>query len=492
MSKLPEQIYAAAQVRELDRLTIGRLGIASYELMTRAGEAALHCLRREWPDARRILVVCGFGNNAGDGYVLARLAQQAGLQVSVAALCEPSKLTGDALTAWRDSGCSAKEWSQALPSDADVIVDAIFGTGLSRPLDARVAECVNAINASGKPILALDIPSGLHADSGQALNVAIRATRTIVFVGLKLGFYVGVGPNHVGVIEFASLGAATDAVTASAKRLDPSWLSGVLPPRLRTAHKGSHGRLLIVGGGRGMPGAVRLAGEAALRVGAGLVTVATRAEHANAIVAGCPELIVRAIDNIADLPVLIANADVVAIGPGLGQEEWSRAVYALTVASDKPLIVDADALNLLSMQPQTRSNWVLTPHPGEAGRLLATDATQIQADRLASARAIAARYRAITVLKGAASWVVREEETPYVCDRGNPGMATAGMGDVLTGAIAGLAAQLQDLWAATRAGVLVHALAGDAVAAEGGERGLLASDLFPHLRRIVNSAGPRL
>jgi hydroxyethylthiazole kinase-like uncharacterized protein yjeF len=491
MSELPPFIHTAAQVRALDRQAIEKLGVTGYALMGRAGEAALQTLRRSWPKAKRIVVVCGAGNNAGDGYVLARLAHAAGLRVVTMALFDPAKLQGDALTAWRDfsaAGCSAVEWLESEVHRADVIVDAIFGTGLSRPLDERLIAYVNAMNSAPAPVLALDIPSGLHADTGQAMGAAIKATRTITFVGLKVGFYVGMGPDHVGVVEFDSLGVPNSGAEIVALRITQSWLAKILPPRPRTAHKGASGHVLIVGGGRGMAGAAHLAGEAALRVGAGLVTIATRAENIAAIVSERPELMVRAVESRDALEPLMAAADVVAIGPGLGQDEWARAMFAAAMATDKPLIVDADALNLLAQQQQARGNWILTPHPGEAARLLTLNTSQVQADRLGAAQALAQHYQAIVVLKGAGSIVTRHSEgieTPFICDAGNPGMATAGTGDVLTGVIAGLHGQLDDAFVAARAGVLVHAMAGDCAAADG-QRGLIASDLFPHLRAMVN------
>jgi len=487
MAELPIYIHTAEQVRALDRHAI-ELGTPAYELMSRAGEAALRSLRTAWPSAQRIVVVCGCGNNAGDGYVLARLARSAGLSVVTIALFDPVQLQGDALVAWRDfvaSGGSADEWDEEALVGVDVVVDAIFGTGLSRPLEARLGNCVDAINRSGVPVMALDIPSGLHADTGQALGAVIKASRTICFVGLKLGYYVGIGPDQVGVLEFDALGVDDSGGAIVARRIEECWLAEVLQPRSRSAHKGNNGRVLLIGGNRGMAGAALLAGEATLRVGAGLVTVATRTENIAAIVSDRPELMTHSVESSDALAPLITAADVIAIGPGLGQDDWARAMFNAVLATDKSLVVDADALNLLSARPSARGNWILTPHPGEAGRLLGCTTIEIQADRLASARAIAERYRGTVVLKGAGSIVERAGETPFICDAGNPGMATAGMGDVLTGVIAGLQAQLDDAFLAARAGVLVHALAGDK-AAKAGQRGLIASDLFPHLRSLVN------
>jgi ADP-dependent NAD(P)H-hydrate dehydratase / NAD(P)H-hydrate epimerase len=477
----------------MDRYAIDQLGIAGYILMTRAAEAALLSLRSEWPRATKMLVICGGGNNAGDGYVLARLARAARLQVHVIALTDPETLRGDALQAWRDftaQGGAALSWDAALLVGQDVIVDAIFGTGLSRPLDAETCAIVAAINQAEAPVLALDIPSGLNADTGTVLGAAVRAYRTISFVGLKQGFYLADGPNHVGRLLFDDLEIpviAAEQAGCVARRLDNDIVQQALPRRSRTSHKGQQGHVLIVGGGLGMAGAVRLAGDACLRAGSGLVTVATRPEHVAALVAGRPELMCRSVTSAADLAPLIAAADVIAIGPGLGQDAWARELFNAVMATAKPLIVDADALNLLAQQStrHTKQDWVLTPHPGEAARLLSTSTKQIQQTRMQSLHELVALYGGTVVLKGAGTLVGNQTDLPAICDRGNPGMAAPGMGDVLTGIIAGIAAQCGDLSLAARAGVYVHAVAGD-MAARHGERGILASDLFTHLPSCVN------
>ena len=491
MSALPLHIHSVAQVRALDAEAMKALDISAYALMQRAGEAAFSALRSGWPMATRIVIVCGFGNNAGDGYVLATLARSARMEVTVVALGEPAGLQGAALQAWQNfqaGGGTTQHWDVELLLDTEVIVDAIFGTGLSRPLNATLQSIVQEINDSGKPILALDVPSGLNADTGAVMGAAIDAHRTITFVGLKQGFYVGEGQNHTGYLLFDDLDiplSITRRVEHVAERLDSEAVDVALPRRARTSHKAQQGRVLIVGGGLGMPGAVRLAGEACLRAGAGLVTVATRAEHVTSLVAGRPELMCNGIVNGADLAQLIEHADVIAIGPGLGRDEWAQSLFNVVMRSSKPLIVDADALNLLAQHPLKRDNWILTPHPGEAARLLKSSTSDIQASRMESARNIAQRYGGVVVLKGAGSIVHDAAAIPCICDRGNPGMAVPGMGDVLTGIIAGIAAQCGDLLLAARAGVYVHAVAGD-MAARHGERGILASDLYAHFVSCVN------
>ena len=263
-------------------------------------------------------------------------------------------------------------------------------------------------------------------------------------------------------------------------------LHGLLVPRVRHAHKGDAGRVLVVGGQPGMPGAVRLAGEAAYRAGAGLVVLATHPAHAASIGAARPELIAYGVNDAQAIQPLLAGAHALAVGPGLGQGEWGRALWQAVLAVDKPLVVDADALNLLAAQPSSRADWVLTPHPGEAARLLGVSVAEIEADRFAAARAIAQRFGGVCVLKGSGTLVAAHgEPSMWLCDRGNPGLATGGSGDVLTGVIVALLAQGLKPNEAARLGVWVHASAGDRVAANG-ERGMMASDLLAPLCDIIN------
>jgi NAD(P)H-hydrate epimerase len=489
MHATTDALYTAEQVRELDRRAIEDLGIPGYELMTRAGHATLNGLRALWPAARSIAVLCGPGNNGGDGYVVARVARAQGLRTRVVALADPGRLTGDARHAHGDllaAGGRIEPWSPDV-LEADVIVDAIFGTGLARELSGEAATVIAAANGCGRPIVAVDIPSGLHADSGAVLGIATRAALTVTFIGRKLGCYLGAGPDHVGRLLFDDLALPAQAYATqhpAARLLGEPDVAAALPRRRRGAHKGEHGHVLVIGGGPGMPGAARLAGEAALRAGAGLVTVATHPDS-TAVAAARPELMCIATGGPADLATALERATVLAVGPGLGRSEWARALLAAALEAGRPAVVDADALNLIAESPGCSDRWVLTPHPGEAARLLGVSTEEVQADRLAALRALQGRYGGTVVLKGAGSLVLSPGELPRLCDRGNPGMATAGMGDVLTGVIAGIAAQCGDLAAAARAGVFVHAQAGD-LAARRGERGLLAGDVLEQVRACVN------
>ncbi len=490
---LPTAIYSTRQVRDFDGYAIRELGIPGYTLMKRAGEASLRMMRTRWPMAHQIVIVCGGGNNAGDGYVLARFAQAAGLETRVFAACDPRQLRGDAQRAWQDfvasSGVVEVFVEGADLASGDVVVDAILGTGLEGPVRPAIAAAIAAVNACGRPVFALDIPSGLSSDSGLPMGVAVRADCTITFIGLKTGLYLGDGPEYCGTVFFDDLeveAPQTPGLVPRLHRILETEIAAALPRRPRAAHKGSFGRVLVIGSGPGMPGATRLAGEAALRVGAGLVTVLAAPESALAVAAGRPELIVHALDDPRSLEEHLGRADVVAVGPGLGRTPWAREVFARVLQTRKPLIVDADALNLIAEQALgLRDNWVLTPHPGEAARLLNVDTAAIQADRLGSLDALVARYGGIVVLKGAGTLIGGHGRVAAICERGNPGMAAPGMGDVLTGAVAGILAQVGDPWIATRVGVLVHAMAGDAEA-RNGERGVLASEVAEELRAWVN------
>jgi hydroxyethylthiazole kinase-like uncharacterized protein yjeF len=471
MKPLPLAVHTAAQVRALDRHAIDDLHISSYTLMTQAGEGAVVALRSCWPSKQRVAVVCGPGNNGGDGYIVARVARAMRIDVTVISVSDPAKLQGDARRAHDEfvaAGGVVQGWSDGCLVHAEVIVDAIFGTGLSRTLDADMIGCINAINDSGVPIL----------------------SRTLSFIGLKLGFYLGEGPNHTGIVLYDDLdlpAGATDFVPPSALRIGEDTVAQLLPRRRRTTHKGQQGSVLVIGGGIGMAGAARMAGEAALRAGAGLVTVATWPDNVASITASRPELMCRGVESASDLAPLIERADVIAIGPGLGTGQWGSALLGFALDSDKPTIIDADALTLLAQAPCSNSKWILTPHPGEASRLLGISTADVQHDRLRAAREMARRFGGTVVLKGAGTLVVTGDSLPYICDQGNPGMASPGMGDVLTGVITGIAAQTADLPGAARAGVLVHAMAGD-MAARRGERGLLATDLFGYLPTCVNPA----
>jgi len=487
-------LCTTAQVRELDRLAIEEAGIPGYALMTRAGEACWTVLRTQWPAVRSLAVFCGAGNNGGDGFIIARLALEANWQVRLVQLGDATQMQVDAQQA-RDAFLSAG--GQVLPFATDVaiesgvIVDALLGTGVDRPLEGVWRTAIEIMNAATVPVLAVDVPSGLQADTGRVAGVAIHADQTVTFIGRKAGMYTGAAADHCGNITFADLDVPGDIlkrVPVAATLLRQPPLGSLARPRLRNTHKGHYGHVLVIGGDHGMAGAARLAGEAALRSGAGRVSLATRPEHAPLIAAACPELMCHAVTTARELKALLDTAGVLLIGPGLGRSAWAQSLLSAVLEAPRPRVIDADALNCLAGQAQPFGGQVLTPHPGEAARLLDQTVVQVQSDRFAAARAISREYGGTTVLKGAGTLIQPADGTPVVCAAGNPGMATAGCGDVLAGVIAALIAQGLTPEAAAVAGVCAHACAGD-IAAKEGERGLMARDVIAALRTVLNASG---
>lgn len=495
MNPLPAELYRPAQVAAMDRVAIGEFGLPGGLLMQRAATAAYRRLRERWPTHDRLLVLCGSGNNGGDGWLIADLALSDGLHVDVVHPGDPTRLSGDAGAAARRylaHGGRCVEPGHELPSEPLVVVDALLGTGLDRPVEGELAALIDAVNVAAArhawPVLAIDIPSGLQGDTGAVMGTVLRASMTVCFIALKRGLLTAAGPAVCGEIRYESLGVPTAVIereTPAARRVDAQWLQSRWQPRPRDAHKGDHGHVLIVGGEYGMGGAGMLAAEAALRVGAGLVSLATRHEHVAAALARRPEIMAHGVASATDLDPLLARATVVAIGPGLGQGAWGQALFERVLGSGLPMVIDADALNLLAARPRPLTAALLSPHPGEAGRLLGLSTAEVQADRWAAAEALAARYQATVILKGPGS-VIADGQRLSVCHAGNPGLASGGSGDVLTGVLGGLLAQRVTLPVAAVMGACVHAVAADAVAAAAGERGMVASDLMPWLRHAVN------
>jgi NAD(P)H-hydrate epimerase len=491
--KLPRALYRAAQVKAFDQAAIEQHGLAAELLMERAGAAAFSVLRARWPHVRAIVVLAGAGNNGGDGYVLARLAHRHQLAVRLLTLGDHSKLSGAAAVAaraYRESGGSVEAFER-VPPDAELIVDAMLGTGLERPVAGIWADAVAQCNAARAPVLALDLPSGLHADTGRVLGSAVEAAVTISFIGLKQGLFTGRGPDCSGDVCFDGLKVPATIYAAevlSARRIDWTQQTRLLPRRRRSANKGDFGHLLIIGGAPGMSGAPRLAGGAALRAGVGRVSIATHPVHAAGLNLNRPELMVHAVRDPVELEPLLRRTSQIALGPGLGQDAWGRALFERALASEQPLVLDADALNLLAQAPQQRDDWVLTPHPGEAARLLGITVGEVEADRFSALQRLQARYGGVVVLKGVGTLIGAPGlRPPALCVDGNPGMASAGMGDALTGVIAALLGQGLEPALAAEVGVCLHGAAGDR-AGRAGQRGLLAGDLIDGLQPLLAEA----
>ena len=461
--------------------------------MHRAGVAAFRHLRGRWPEAKRVTVVCGAGNNAGDGYIVAGAAADAGLGVQVVQVGDPARVSGDAGRALEfarerlGDPALATVACDSWQVGGDVVVDALLGTGVQGEVRPGFRRAIERVNGSGVPVLALDLPSGIDADTGAALTPEpVQADLTVTFVAPKLGLVTGDGVDYVGEVRLEALDIPEEVYAdgGGVPVLDGSALERLR--RNRSAHKGELGRLLILGGDVGMGGAVILAGGAALRTGAGLVTVGTAEANRAPLLARYPELMARAIEP-SDVADLVRGADAVVVGPGLGQSAWGTAVCqeALAAAREcsKSLLIDADALGCIArLGPSVPAGSVITPHPGEAGRLLSLSAKDVQAQRPDAARRLASLGEGcVAVLKGAGTLISESGQLAGICLGGNPRMATPGSGDVLSGIGGALLARGLPALEAAKLAVWLHARAGDE-AASATASALLASDLIDNLR----------
>lgn len=491
MIKPENALYRSEQIRACEQQARSLYQWDENELMSRAGEAAFVFLTKLYPHVRCIAVFCGSGNNAGDGYVLARLAHEHGFLVTIYQCTPLANLPSTAHQAALRAiaaGISCKPSGLAIDANIELIVDALLGIGLKGPVHGAIAAAINDINLMQLPVISLDIPSGLNADTGKVENLCIRAKTTITFIALKAGLYTDDGPDYCGDIYCCSLDLDIAALKQKpiASLLHADNLGLPRTPRKKNSHKGDFGHVLIIGSGLGMPGAVCLAAKAAMRTGAGAVSIATCPEHVKGVLSLIPEAMVWGIHSVNDLQPLLAKATVCVVGPGLGEDEWARSLFFVAMSTELPLIIDASALRLLAEEPQMKDHWVLTPHPGEAAALLSCTTAHIQEDRYQAVTNIQKKYGGVIVLKGAGSIIKSSEKIAFVCHKGNPAMASAGMGDVLSGIIAGLYAQGLSLSNAAQVGVYAHALAGDKIAQSIGGAGLLASDLLDVLPYILN------
>lgn len=494
------QLYSTQQSRELDRLAVtgddeisdSESAIDSYRLMQCAANAVFEFYQLKFPQAHSILVLTGAGNNGADGYLFAKLALDQGRDVTVYSLVDTDTLKGDAKQAyldWLDAGGELCDDINSAAFNADLIIDAILGTGLQRKLSPQWLEVIEQMNELETPVIAVDVPSGLNADTGAVQGDAIIADFTVCFIALKKGLFTGLARNYCGEIIFNDL--HTDAsiysqITEAAHLLSDEELSSQIMPRPACTHKGQTGHLLLVGGNHGMCGAVILAAQSALRSGVGRVSVVTRSQHVAAVVSVQAEIMVYGIDEPVIPDELLQRVNVIAIGPGLGRDDWGRQLFEQVIHLEHYKVLDADALYHLPEHAADLSDAVMTPHPGEAARLLGVDIETIEQDRFQAIMQMYQEYHAVIVLKGAGSLIYDGEGPVDVCPFGNPGMASAGMGDVLTGLVASLMAQGYEKQEAAKIGVCLHAQAADAAANEG-QLGLLAGDLLPYIRQQMNN-----
>lgn len=502
-SSLPDALFSADAVREIDRYVIDQQGVDGFDLMQRAAYSAFRRLVRHWQESGAILVLCGAGNNGGDGYLVAANAARHGMEVRCVAVAPTGKLSGDARKAWQKAladGVTVQEIDDlssadldGLFGDADVLVDAMLGTGVSGAPREPFAGLIGRCNSVSAPVLAIDLPSGLNATTGAAEGDVVKADLTVTFIGLKSGLFTGQGVAVCGTVVFEALdteeGLAGSGQDPLATRLDWRSVMSWLPARPANAHKGRFGHVLVVAGDRGFGGAGLMAAEAAVRSGAGLVSLATRPEHVTAALARCPSVMVHGLIHGSELPPLLESATVVVCGPGMGQSAWGQQMLEQVVDSGKPRVLDADALNLFSSRvPMLADNHILTPHPGEAARLLDCLVPEVEADRIAAARTLQKTYGGTIVLKGAGTVIASEDETVDIVSGSNPGMATGGMGDVLSGIIGALYGQLGDARTAAGLGASVHMAAAERASESKGFISLIPNDVIDALPLVFRES----
>ena len=506
------KIVSAAEMREIDRATSERFGVPSLTLMENAGSAVAHFILTDYSEAQRIAVICGKGNNGGDGFVIARKLAEAGRAVRVLLLCAPEDLRGDAAAMFRDltvhllvaSETARLDSADATEMfDADLLVDAVLGTGFRPPVSPLYAAAIRKMNEGGAPIVAVDIPSGADADamqahSGTAIRDKTRADAVVTFTAPR--------PAHVfseltsGTTVIAPIGSPPEAIASDLglHLSTPADFAALLAPRARNANKGSYGHVLVIGGALGKGGAAAMAGFSALRAGAGLSTVATPKSVLTTVAGFHPEVMTEPLAETeagtisprlleSSLDSLLERKTVVAIGPGISRHsETVEFVRAAVSRCNTPMVLDADALNAFDQAAGTLTGrgrtLVITPHPGEMSRLVGRNVADIQANRLEVARTFAREHELIVVLKGHRTLIASPGGAVWVNPTGNPGMATGGTGDVLTGMVAGLIAQHPEYaLAATALAVYLHGLAGDLASTSVGEDCLVATDLVRFL-----------
>lgn len=500
---LPDALFSADAVRNIDRYVIDQQGVDGFELMQRAAHSAFRCLIRTWPACSPLLVLCGAGNNGGDGYLIAAAAARHGIAVKCLAVAPLAKLSGDARKAWQQAvadGVPVQEIHDVpaaqldeLFNKAELIVDAMLGTGAAGAPREPVAGIITRCNQSRAPVFAVDVPSGLNATTGAAEGAVVSAAATVTFIGLKVGLLTGQGTAVCGRLVFESLGTEQGVSDSNqqplATRLDWPAVMPWLPARSANAHKGHFGHVLVVAGDRGYGGAGLLAAEAASRSGAGLVSLATRPEHVTAALARCPSVMTHGLIHGSELSALAEVATVIVCGPGIGRSAWGQQMLEQVIASGKPRVLDADALNLLSSRVSVPAdNHILTPHPGEAARLLGCSVPEVEADRIAAAGLLQDTFGGTVLLKGAGTVIAAGNGVVKLISGSNPGMATGGMGDVLSGIIGALYAQLNDPSKATAIGAAVHLAAADRASEKKGYTGLIPEDVInalPHVFRDV-------
>ncbi|MXP51333.1 bifunctional ADP-dependent NAD(P)H-hydrate dehydratase/NAD(P)H-hydrate epimerase [Pantoea sp. SoEX] len=487
---LPHSIWPVHLLNKLERDGVNYLGITLYELMLRAGNEIYKHISFNWPDAKHWLFLCGKGNNGGDGYIAARIAKISGKKVTLVSVNEQisSKETQFAYNAWLSIDGKIVGPNQIWPDKVDIIIDALLGTGINRIPNKIYSILIEKANKHYAPILSVDIPSGLFASNGNVPGMAIFASHTLSFIALKPGQITGRARDYIGKLYYVDLGLKSFLLQKKPPilRYDSSFLSYWFKPRKPTSHKGDNGRLLIIGGDMGMVGAIFMTSEAALRTGSGLVKLLTYQANILPIITARPEIMIDDITKDSVLKKSLSWADVIVIGPGLGNKDLAIDILRKISISNKPMLWDADALGFLATINNKKNNRIITPHPGEASVLLNSNINEIENDRLYAAKNLVNKYGGVIVLKGAGTIIADEKGNIAIADVGNAGMGSGGMGDVLSGIIASLAGQGFTLFNAACTGCVVHGAAADELTNNFGKRGLLATDLFKILWKFIN------
>lgn len=496
---LTHHAYKVNQLQQFEADAAQAIGLNLFQLMECAGQAVFNNIRQFYPAAHRVLIVAGKGNNGGDGYIVARLAHKAGLNVMVVVVTERHHIKGDALTALELlENCDVPIYFSATTTaniaviesfQGELILDCLFGIGFNGALSSEFIDLVEAINKQNCVRVAVDVPSGLNADLGIVAETAVHADLTVTLIAYKRGLLSGQAANYVGKLVLAtlSINASFAGLTSSHCLYQDKANLPQLTSRQPTSHKGSIGMMLAVGGDRTFTGAICLASEMALRAGAALVSVCCHEQSRAILLQRQPELMIVA--NCAQTlasSTLLDKVKSVIIGPGLGRNAWSESLFEAAINIESEKVIDADGLYFLAQNKRKSSHWILTPHPGEAATLLSCSIDEIELDRFAAVKAIARQYGGICVLKGAGT-LISDGETTWINSTGNAGMASGGMGDVLTGLIGALILQTPGLFQAARLGVYIHGLAADIIAKKHGQIGILASDLYPEVQHLINS-----
>ena len=480
---MDQNVFTAVETQKIEQFCIETLSITEYDLMLRAGKALINYINQVFPNKKVMQIICGSGNNGGDGYTVARLLLSDGKQVSCYEGKEPTQESAKkARNELIASGLNPQSFTALMIQKDALIIDALLGIGCDKPVQGIYLDIINQINESGESILSADIPSGLCADSGKPRGSCVKQAHVLSFITKKLGTVIGDSAQIINKLTIDKLDIPEkiiNQIRSVYHVMNKSVLDPVIKKRANDAYKNQFGHILLVGGDSGYGGAIILAARAASQSGVGLVSVYTKKDHKEPLLTHCPDCMIH--DEESDLKALIHKATAIVVGPGLGLGKWSEKCLKIIIESAKPIICDADAITLLARDAvfPKKDNLIITPHEGEAKRLIGED----HENRYAMVTALVKKTAATVILKGQNTLIKKEDDT-FICTKGNPGLATAGTGDVLAGMIGGFLAQGHSELIASKAGVYLHAICGDACSEAYSERSMIASDLVVMMKTI--------